>query len=375
MRFKTGDKVLVKKDISHCPGAVGSMYDYQGKVVDIADCGSGTNYYIKQDGGEWNWHESCFEGKVKPKIKPKVYKVKFDSVIMPDEKKAQIKAAISQMDNTKKIFEDWGFAEVFEKGTAVSLLFHGVPGTGKTLMAQAIADKMRQRLLIVGPAEIETSTPGGAERNIKRFFKVASGEIASPPEQEGSKAVKAKHVLLFDECDSLITNRDNVGIIMRGQINTLLSELEFFEGIVIFTTNSVKSLDPAMERRITAKVEFEFPNQEARRKIWDRMIPKKAPIDSDVSLDKLSEFQFSGGNIKNIVLNAARHASYLKLKSINYDCFLTAMEKEAAGMKAFEATYLASSGRPHRKPDVIMGDDSTLEIQDDRKPKRGWWQR
>ena len=344
MKLKIGDKVRVLENInSHC-------YEI-GSVVTVKYIGEHGHFEaVKPDGDTGNWLKpEEVELYVEPKKTKSEGKVEFNSVIISDDKRNQIKQAISQIGNSDLIFNKWGFGEVFEKGTAVSLLFYGVPGTGKTLMAQAIADKMEQKLLTIGPAEIETSTPGGAERNIKRYFKIAAGELGAEgePDKEGNPQMLApcKHILLFDECDSLITNRDNVGIIMRGQINTLLSELERFEGIVVFTTNSIKSLDPAMERRLTSKVEFEFPDKEARKKIWKRMLPEKAPLGKDIDLDKLAEFQFAGGNIKNIVLNAARTAAYKKAPTITFSCFLDAMEHEAVGLKAFEATFLAANGR------------------------------
>src|SRR5690606_797666 len=78
--------------------------------------------------------------------KPEKPKVSMDSVILAADKKAQIEAALSQIDNHDQIFTTWGFEQVFEKGTAVSLLLWGIPGTGKTLTAQAIADRFDAKL-------------------------------------------------------------------------------------------------------------------------------------------------------------------------------------------------------------------------------------
>lgn len=291
-------------------------------------------------------------------------KVSFDSVIMSQEKKEQIDSAISQLKHHDKIFKKWGFEEVFEKGTAVSMIFYGVPGTGKTLMAEAISNKLDQELLIISPAEIETQVPGGAERNIKRYFKVASGKMGAPTGEvnksngEPILGPAKKHVILFDECDSLITDRTNVGMILAGQINTILSELEKFEGVVIFTTNRIGTLDPAIERRLTAKVEFEFPNQELRKAIWLRMIPKKAPIAKDVDFDHLAEFPLAGGNIKNVVLNAARLAAYKELDEIDLDSFTEVINDEVKSIVSFNAAmekHNTQTGRHHNSARIDSG--------------------
>lgn len=297
--------------------------------------------------------------------------VNFQSVIVSQDKVEQIKAAVSQLANHEKIFEQWGFDEVFEKGTAVSLLFHGIPGTGKTLMAQAIADMLEYELRILGSGDIETSEPGGAERTIKKLFKIANvrmalkrgwsarmieekfgvnvtddpEEITNPMTNEVTKVPPDERwhgkpqVLLFDECDSLLVDRNDVGMILAAHVNALLTQLERFEGVVVLTTNRLGKLDAALERRITAKIEFEFPTKEQRTAIWRRMIPKKAPIADDVNFEELGEFPLVGGNIKNCVLNAARSAAYAGLTQINKASFTQAIEKEIEGLQQFVSTY------------------------------------
>jgi AAA+ superfamily predicted ATPase len=248
-----------------------------------------------------------------PKQELKKGKVSFDTVILPDEKKEQIIDAISQEDHHNLIFKEWGFEEVFEKGTAISLLFYGEPGTGKTLMAQAIADKYGKELEFVAAAEIETPEPGGAERNLKEYF---------------AKSQESGSVLLFDECDSLITDRSRVGMILAAQINALLTELERHKGIVIFTTNRLGALDPAFERRLSLKLEFEMPGIDDRAKIWARMFPKKCPLDKDVNFLELAEAPIAGGHIKNVVLKAARKAAHAKRKNINQETLMVSLEQE-----------------------------------------------
>jgi ATP-dependent 26S proteasome regulatory subunit len=87
----------------------------------------------------------------------------------------------------------------------------------------------------------------------------------------------------------------------------LLQELERFDGVCILSTNRKVTLDPALERRIAVKVEFERPDLNIRREIWRRMIPDKMPL-LDVDIEQLAARDLTGGEIKNVVLNAARIA-------------------------------------------------------------------
>jgi len=336
------------------------------KTVELRSDGL-TKYSMIEDSGRWSWAnfmivgldaDSYPKGTTKRGRKKKVVdpvveaKVPLmDTVVISQEKKDQILEAISQKENTEMIFETWGFKEVFEKGTAISLLFYGIPGTGKTLMAQAIAEKLDMKFELIGAAEIQSSEPGGAERKIKEIFKKAGKDT----------------VVLLDECDSLLMDRNQVGHIMSSQINTLLSEIERFEGVVIFTTNRLGRLDAALERRISGKIEFEFPDEEAREQIWKRMIPKKAPLDKDVSFKKLAKYPLTGGSIKNCVLNSARRAAYKGLSKINHASFVTAVETEIRSITEFadskEESFTQGNYVASRDYDVVSG-EGKVEIVD-----------
>jgi SpoVK/Ycf46/Vps4 family AAA+-type ATPase len=223
-------------------------------------------------------------------------------------------------------------------------------------MAQAIADQLKMKLSVVGTGDIETSEPGGAERNIKELFKTNRG---------------GKNIICFDECDSLLSSREEVGVIMAAQINALLTEIEQYDGVVILTTNRLGKLDPALERRITAKIEFEFPDEEARLSIWKRMIPSKAPLAKDVNFKRLAEFPLSGGNIKNAVLNAARKAAYEGMSEITMECFVHSSQKEIESTQAFVSAYEQSVhsrqlGGVSREPGkIVLTDEQKEEVVED----------
>ena len=317
-KFNDGDKAEIK-------GGSGSYHSFDiGTIVTVKEYAHNGEYVCIRDNGYSQYVQARDPALFKPsKIKPKVT---LDSVIMSAEKKEEIRASISQMKNTSKIFEDWGFSEVFEKGTAVSLLFWGIPGTGKTLMAQAISDELACELKIYGTADIQSQEPGGAERMIRTIFNEA-------------KKKDKKRIILFDECESLLMDRNEVGAILGAQVNALLTEIERFDGIVIFTTNRMGKLDPALERRLSAKIEFTFPDKNQRKDIWKRLLPKKAPLAKDVDLDRLADYPLAGGNIKNAVLNSARRASYEGAKEISMKHFQQAIEAEAKALQAFVVEY------------------------------------
>lgn len=311
-KFKTGDLVKLSQDgkarYEHqAPnGMIGTILA-QSNPYPVRWADNSTNTYVQ---------EYLMAATTTPVAAP----VTFESVILADEKKQQILDAIAQVDHHDLIFNQWGFADVFEKGTAISMLFYGQPGTGKTLMAQAIADKYKKKLVFVSTADIETPEPGGAERNIKEAFE---------------KAQKAGDVILFDECDSLITDRARVGMILAAQINALLSELEKYTGIAVFTTNRLGALDPAFERRLSLKLEFPMPTAEQRVDIWKRMFPGKAPLAKDIDWVSLSQIEIAGGHIKNIVLKAARNAAAAGASEIDNEALFRALEQEVDSLTAF----------------------------------------
>ena len=80
--------------------------------------------------------------------------------------------------------------------------------------------------------------------------------------------------------------------------NIILQEMEDLDGILIATTNLASNLDKAFERRFLYKVRFEKPTLEARKLIWKAMMPS---LSEDEAVLLAQDFQFSGGQIENIV--------------------------------------------------------------------------
>ena len=226
----------------------------------------------------------------------------FADVILPPRTRAALDEALSQVRSHELIFTHWGLGERHTTGLGLAFNFAGPPGTGKTICAEAIATSLGKRLLSVRYAEMESMWIGETPKNVAAVFRMASEQDA---------------VLFFDEADS-IASRRSTGATQGGYqresntvVNTLLKELETFNGVVIFATNLAVNFDPAFERRIRTHVMFEMPGVEEREKIWKVQIhPEKTPLASDVNFRSLSErYEVSGGDIKNAVLKAATMAA------------------------------------------------------------------
>jgi SpoVK/Ycf46/Vps4 family AAA+-type ATPase len=101
----------------------------------------------------------------------------------------------------------------------------------------------------------------------------------------------------------------------------------------MLTTNLKTSLDSALERRLSFKINFPFPDAKMRSTIWHQLIPDTAPLSDDVDYELLGEcFELSGGSIKNAVLRAAYRAA-ARNSLIDMDLFEDAARREcqAAG--------------------------------------------
>jgi len=311
----------------------GYKNDYLGRVAQIhgradANCIKiGTVDDVYKNVGEWIHINDIVlvQGELKGLLSTKQQQFDMshlDKVILPEGHKNAILESLTQehANNREILFVHWGFDEVYEKGKGIIFMFSGVPGTGKTLMAEAVAKYLKKDHITMSTADIQSSVPGQAERNIKKVFEQAKG---------------GKSLVIIDECDSLLYDRNSVGMIMAAEINCLLGEIENFDGVCILTTNRTHKLDPALERRIALKLEFPKPTAELRIRIWKTLIPKKCPLDKDVSYDKLSEYPVCGGNIKNIIFTAARRALHSKRMKVRMDDFEHAVEREMEGGQAF----------------------------------------
>lgn len=274
----------------------------------------------------------------KPKPKATVFELKhLESLVIEQEVKEEIVAVLKQHKHSDKLFKEWGLGETIEYGKGMTFLFYGPPGTGKTHSVGCIAKTCGKEVLTIGAAEIQSSEPGGANRNIQEAFKTAT---------------KEKKILFLDECDSLISSREGLGMILGSEVNTLLTEIEKYEGILVLATNRVENLDAALERRISLIVEFKEPNHTLRQEIWTKILPKKLPLAKGITAEKLADHKLTGGQIKNVLLQAARLALSEESKEVTMAHFEAAIARLLASK-----SLLGSKSNWNQTISVGMGTD------------------
>jgi len=220
--------------------------------------------------------------------------VTFEQLILPEWEKERIMQALWQHKNLEQAFRDYYLEGKIAYGKGTAMLFYGLPGTGKTATAEAIAHHLGKKIGYVRYHELYNRFVGGSEKNLKRVFE---------------EAKNSQCLLLFDEADACFGARlieshatDRMHNLMT---NILMQEMERFDGLIILTTNRDFAIDQAFERRILLRLEFKIPRTGEREKIWQFFLkgcPKLAP---DVSLAQLAErYPLTGGKIKNAVLKA-----------------------------------------------------------------------
>ncbi len=184
-----------------------------------------------------------------------------------------------------------------ERGRAVTALFSGLSGTGKTTSVEALAHDLELDLYRIDLSQVQSKYIGETSKNLQAVFDAAqSGGV----------------VLLFDEADALFGKRsatkDSHDRYANAEVNYLLQSIEVFQGLAILTTNLETSIDEAFQRRLRFIVRFELPTHQERERIWQRVIPDWAHPDanpgSDLDFARLAQLEITGANIKNIVMQA-----------------------------------------------------------------------
>jgi len=163
------------------------------------------------------------------------------------------------------------------------------------LAAEVIAAELGLDLYKIDLSTVVSKYIGETEKNLERIF---------------SEAASSNAILFFDEADALFGKRSEVrdshDRYANIEISYLLQRMEAYDGVTILATNLRANLDEAFTRRLQFSVDFPFPDEADRLRIWQTLFPPSVPRDHDLDLPLLAQrYKLAGGNIRNILVSAA----------------------------------------------------------------------
>ena len=227
-----------------------------------------------------------------------------DDVVLPNEIKELLKNVLKQLDkDVIKKLNSWGIKA--RRGIDAKILFYGPAGTGKTMSALSLAKSLKKPVLSFDCSRILSKYVGESEQNVRKIFddyKMICQKTATEP------------LLLLNEADQFLSARLEMGSSssdkMHNQMqNIFLEQIENFSGVLVATTNLLKSLDSAFSRRFDYKIEFKKPDFKERLAIWQNMINENMSFEEDFDLEELAKFELTGAQIalclKNTAINVA----------------------------------------------------------------------
>ncbi len=216
--------------------------------------------------------------------------VGWDDLVLPRVVEQQLRELTARARHRDRVLGEWGMGSKGARGLGVTGLFAGDSGTGKTMSAEVVAGDLGFDLYVIDLSTVVDKYIGETEKNLDRIF---------------TEADRVNGILLFDEADALFGKRSEVKDARDRYANVevayLLQRMELFDGLAILTTNLRSNVDEAFVRRLDAIVDFPMPEEEHRRKLWERNLPASLPVTGDIDLDFLArQFKISGGNIRNV---------------------------------------------------------------------------
>ena len=254
-------------------------------------------------------------------------KTSLEDVVLHPETRDVLERLLKQMD--KKVaqrLKAWGIKNRV-KSIDARIIFYGPAGTGKTMTALSLAKSLKRQVLSFDCSKILSMYVGESEKNVRKIFDTF---------KELAQKSKSEPVLLLNEADQFLSSRStgpgSSADKMHNQMqNIFLEQIERFEGILIATTNLLENLDTAFSRRFDYKIGFKKPDFEQRVALWRKILPQGAPYDEDFDIERLAEYELTGGQIALVVKNTAYRVAVKEEPLFTVEDFVAEIEKEKGG--------------------------------------------
>ncbi|KAH7126025.1 ATPase [Dactylonectria macrodidyma] len=282
----------------------------------------------------------------------------FDLLVIDDITKELVEAVV-----TNHVHAEKNADVIHGKGNGLLILLHGGPGTGKTLTAESVAEIAKKPLYRVTCGDIGTKAEA-VEEYLQVVFLLGK---------------KWGCIVLLDEADVFLEQRSLHSLDRNALVSVFLRALEYYDGILILTSNRVGTFDEAFMSRIQLNLRYKNLVQDQRRQIWENFINRlekpepeqNAETDTGClvadgpqpntnlgvdtqsmrdQLDKLAEPPLNGREIRNLI-STARQLAMFRKKKMGYEHLKAVMmegDKFNAYLKDLRKGFSADEIKNHR---------------------------
>ncbi|KAF2997548.1 hypothetical protein E8E13_000147 [Curvularia kusanoi] len=237
----------------------------------------------------------------------------FEDLVLDPETKPLVQAMVTVRASSIKTRRQRGprvdYDVIAGKGNGLIMLFHGSPGTGKTLTAESVAEIAEMPLFPITCGDIGTE-PDKVETYLQLAFELGQ---------------RWNCVLLLDEADVFLEERTLTDLQRNSLVSVFLRMLEYYEGILILTSNRVGAFDEAFRSRIHIAIHYEDLKPRSRKKIWSNFLSRLEGTEEgeniaeiEERLDELANHKLNGREIRN-ALSTARQLAHHKGENMGWE--------------------------------------------------------
>lgn len=336
--YKPDQNIQIIDSIRGHPLQLGTLEEFVDENTAIVSCGMGPEFYVPihsfvdkdllEPGCSVLLHYRDYsvvgvlEGESDPLVSvmklEKAPTETYSDVGGLEQQIREIKESVELPLTNPELYEEMGIR------APRGVILYGAPGTGKTLLAKAVANRTSATFLRIVGSELIQKYLGDGPKLVREMFKVAD--------------LNAPSIIFIDEIDAIGKKREEEGSSGDKEIQrTMLELLNQLDGFdkrndikVIMATNRIEDLDPALIRpgRIDRKIEFTLPDVATKKMIFG-IHTVKMTLSDDVNIDTLitSKEDLSGADIKAFCSEAGMIALRERRREVNMEDLLKAREK------------------------------------------------
>jgi AAA+ superfamily predicted ATPase len=242
--------------------------------------------------------------------------MEWNELVVDEETAKALEELREFLKHGRTLFEEWGMYRKVKPG--FKALFHGPPGTGKSLTAALLGKLFGLDVYRIDLSMVISKYIGETEKNLEKVFK---------------KAEHKNWILFFDEADALFGKRTSISDAhdkyANQEIAYLLQRLEDYPGLVILASNMRTNVDEAFTRRLQAIIHFGKPQSRERLRLWKGAFSAASTPPDEESLAQIAkQYDLSGGAIMNVVQTASLAVISRGEQVITKDDLLKGIKKE-----------------------------------------------